>query len=89
MAEIEVTKSGADEYAVVVSEDDSATAHVVTAVDAAADRHGVVGNELVAASFRFLLDREPKESILSRFDLGVISRYFPEYDSEIARYLRG
>jgi hypothetical protein len=27
------------------------------------------------AAFRFLLDREPKESILRRFDLTAISRY--------------
>ena len=29
---------------------------------------------------RFLLAREPKESILKTFDLSVIKRYFPEYD---------
>src|SRR5438552_13683520 len=32
------------------------------------------------AAFRFLLDREPKESILGRFDVTVISRYFPEFE---------
>lgn len=40
---------------------------------------------LVGASFAFLLEREPKESILSRFDLSVIRRYFPEYPVEIER----
>ena len=44
---------------------------------------------LVEAAFRFLLDREPKESILSRFDLTVIERYFPEFPREIARYRAG
>ena len=39
------------------------------------------------AAFRFLLDREPKESILSRFDVTVISRYFPEFEQELPRYL--
>ena len=34
---------------------------------------------LVERSFRFLLEREPKEQILRRFELGVIERYFPEY----------
>jgi hypothetical protein len=29
------------------------------------------------AAFQFLLDREPKESILRRFDVMAISRYFP------------
>ena len=39
------------------------------------------------AAFRFLLDREPKESILERFDVMVISRYFPEFEREMPRYL--
>jgi len=39
------------------------------------------------ADFRFLLDREPKESILARFDATVISRYFPEFERELSRYL--
>jgi hypothetical protein len=37
--------------------------------------------------FRFLLDREPKESILRRFDVTAISRYFPEFEREMPRYL--
>ena len=43
--------------------------------------------ELVRRSFEFLLEREPKESILKRFDLSVISRYFPEYEREIQKRL--
>jgi hypothetical protein len=39
------------------------------------------------AAFRFLLDREPKESILRSFDVSVISRYFPEFERELPRYL--
>lgn len=39
--------------------------------------------DLVEASFAFLLEREPKESILREFDLTVIGRYFPEYEQEI------
>ena len=38
---------------------------------------------LVEESFRFLLEREPPESILRDFDLRTISRYFPEYENEI------
>jgi hypothetical protein len=34
--------------------------------------------------FRFLLGREPKESILGRFDATAISRYFPEFERECA-----
>jgi hypothetical protein len=43
----------------------------------------------IEAAFRFLLDREPKESILGRFDVTVISRYFPEFERELPRYLSG
>jgi hypothetical protein len=38
------------------------------------------------AAFRFLLDREPNESILGRFDVTVISRYFLEFEQELPRY---
>jgi hypothetical protein len=39
--------------------------------------------DLVRRSFDFLLEREPPSSILPRFDLSVIQRYFPEYDQEL------
>jgi hypothetical protein len=41
--------------------------------------------ELIRRSFEFLLDREPKESILSRFDLQDIQRYFPDFERTIER----
>lgn len=40
--------------------------------------------ELVEKSFEFLLSREPNTSILSEFNLKVISSYFPEYEKEIS-----
>jgi hypothetical protein len=43
--------------------------------------------ECIRAAFAFLLDREPKESILSQFDVTVISRYFPEFETALGRYL--
>ncbi len=39
----------------------------------------------VERCFEFLLERESKESILPRFDLTVIARYFPEFESMITR----
>lgn len=39
--------------------------------------------ELVRASFEFLLEREPKEAILSEFALPVIQEYFSEYEHTI------
>jgi hypothetical protein len=62
------------------------TRHSVTVSRADLDRWGG-GTEreevesLVARSFDFLLEREPANAILASFDLSVIQRYFPEYDS--------
>lgn len=42
---------------------------------------------LVEKSFEFLLEREPNTSILRRFELPVISRYFPEYEKTIRQML--
>ena len=39
--------------------------------------------DLVRRSFEFLLEREPKGSILGRFDLPLIGRYFPDYERRI------
>jgi len=41
--------------------------------------------EVIKRSFEFLLAREPKESIFSRFDLLLIGRYFPEFERELKR----
>lgn len=40
---------------------------------------------LVEQSFRFLLEREGKESILRHFAITDIERYFPEYPTVIGR----
>jgi hypothetical protein len=42
-------------------------------------------DELVTASFAFLLERESPGMILRTFDLSDIARYFPEYEPEIRR----
>ena len=39
--------------------------------------------DLVRRSFAFLLEHEPKTSIIGTFDLMVIGRYFPEFEAEI------
>lgn len=39
--------------------------------------------EVVRASFEFLLEREPATSILPEFSLDQIGRYFPEYFLEL------
>jgi hypothetical protein len=47
---------------------------------------GDIGPEdLVQKSFEFLLEREPASSILPKFELSIISNYFPEYEEEISK----
>jgi hypothetical protein len=89
VTKITVEPAGGDTYRVTVTETRSLTTHDVTVSPADVDRLGSGGTpeKLIEASFRFLLDRESKESILRRFDLSLISRYFPEYPSRIADYL--
>ena len=75
---------------VVVTGGGASTRHEVTLSRDAYER--LAGGEatpeaLVEASFAFLLEREPKESILRRFDLPVIGRYFPDYERVIAQRL--
>jgi hypothetical protein len=62
--------------------DGSRTEHEVRVSTADLERYAPGAGEpadLVRRSFGFLLEREPKESILPAFDLPVIERYFPEY----------
>jgi hypothetical protein len=75
---------------VTVGDDPAATSHEV-AVSTATLANLAPGaadpEALVLASFEFLLAREPRESILRRFDLMVIRRYFPDWEGEIRRRL--
>jgi hypothetical protein len=47
----------------------------------------VSAEKLVEKSFEFLLKRESNTSILRTFDLPVIGRYFPEYETTIREML--
>lgn len=49
---------------------------------------GADAQKVIAAAFRFLLDREPKEAILARFDIMTIARYFPDFETRLGGYLR-
>jgi hypothetical protein len=55
----------------------------VTPEDIARYAAGRSTEELLKESFHFLLEREPNTSILSSFDLPLISHYFPEYEHVI------
>jgi hypothetical protein len=87
---IKVEKTDETTFKVTV-DDRTVTTHTVT-VDPAYHKRLTGGSAtpetLVRKSFEFLLDRESNTSILSEFDLPVIGRYFPEYETTIRKMLR-
>lgn len=88
MIAVDVKPSGSGWTCIVqVSEAGATTRHTVQVAAADLQRWGQGGDaeDLVRHSFEFLLDREPKESILKSFDLSVISRYFPDYDQAMTQ----
>lgn len=73
-------------FEVIVDENGGQTKHRVSLNKA--DYHRLTKGDvkpevLVIKAFEFLLEHEPKESILSEFDFTVISRYFPNFIKEI------
>ena len=69
---------------------DSTTEHIVLLNDRF--HQNVTNNkitkiELITHSFEFLLKRESNQSILKKFNLEVISQYFPEYIEEIKKII--
>jgi hypothetical protein len=71
-----------------VGVDEAASHHEVSVTEADLDRlapGAADPSELVEASFAFLLEREPRESILRTFELPLVGRYFPEWEEEVRR----
>lgn len=89
MTDISIQSTADGAHQVTVTDGRSTSTHEVTvgADELALLPEGRSTDDLIEASFRFLLDREPKESIMNSFDLSVISRYFPEYRDRIGDYL--
>lgn len=78
------------EFAVTIRDASSETRHRVLMTRKTWERLDAgrrAPERCIEAAFRFLLDREPKESILGRFDIMEISRYFPEFEQELPHYL--
>ena len=88
MAQITVEHAG-DGFQVEVVEGSTSTTHFVTVSPEDAIRFGggQPAGTVVDASVRFLLTKEPKESIMSRFDISIIPRYFPDYENRIGDFL--
>ena len=85
---ISIIKQNDDVFIVKVTNDVS-TSHTVTVSDqslADLTNNNATKTQLLEFSFNFLLDREPNTSILSSFDINVISRYFLDYRDEVRRW---
>ena len=77
-----------NEYEVTV-QSNTVTTHTVSLPDEVhknLTNDKVTKEELLDFSFKFLLDREPNTSILSSFELMVISRYFSEYEKSVEKW---
>jgi hypothetical protein len=69
---------------------DSSTEHIVLLSDRFhqdVTNNKLTKTELITHSFEFLLKRESNQSILKKFNLEVISQYFPEYIDEIKKII--
>ncbi len=82
------TLAGGWEFDVTVSDRESETKHNVTM-----DRKYYkqldtksTPEVVVKKSFEFLLEREPKESILSEFNIEIIAKYFPEFEDAVKKF---
>ena len=90
-AKIDIEMLKGHEYRVRVREGTSETTHTVTVRPSVLQKiagGNTTPEDLLRVSFKFLLEREPKESIMARFDLPVISGFFPEYEHEIRQRLQ-
>jgi len=74
--QVKVTEPGEEtKYGVSVQKEDFARL----------GKDGEAPDQFIARCFEFLLEREPMQTILSRFDVSVIPEYFPEFEEEITK----
>ena len=80
-----IKKETEDVFSVTVSSGTTTTHKVTVTDDALRDLtdNRVTKTSLLEFSFKFLLEREPNTSILSSFDINVISKYFSDYRKEV------
>ena len=84
---VSIKKQNDDVFEVTVA-DSITTIHEVTVTNQRLSDltdNNVTKTQLLEFSFRFLLQREPNTSILSSFDINVISKYFSNYKDEVRR----
>ncbi len=92
MAEIQIQQTGETEegfsFNVAIEEGGSRSTHQVTLSRRDHRELGVETespDQFVRRCIEWLLEREPKESILTRFDVREISQYFPRFREEFRK----
>ena len=86
--ELLIAELSKDKFEITVKAD-QLTKHIVSVTDQMLlnlTNNKTSKEELLNFSFNFLLEREPNTSILSKFDIIVISKYFPEYILKVENY---
>jgi hypothetical protein len=88
MTKIKVTALRENRYEVIVEDEYTSSNHIV---EMSEDFYNELQTEsspeeVIRRSFDFLLDREPKEAILQRFNIKVIESFFPEYKEEVNNF---
>ena len=84
--ELLITELSKDKFEITVKAN-QITKHVVKITDEMhfnLTKNKISKEKLLNFSFNFLLERESNTSILSSFDLNVISKYFPEYRQKVS-----
>ena len=90
MASIKITEIEKDKFNVEVS-DNVKSSHNVVITDKAYQEltNSMISKyELLEKSFAFLLDREPNTSILTNFEIQIISHYFSDYTNCVRRWCK-
>ncbi|MCC6683007.1 MAG: hypothetical protein IT445_19070 [Phycisphaeraceae bacterium] len=90
MPEIEVTqeREGTNQWSYTVRVFEAGRRHEYAVTLGFSDydlwcRGRAAPSRVVEQAFAFLLEREPADAILKRFDCSVIRRYFPEVDRNL------
>ena len=90
LASIKITEIEKDKFLVEVSDNVKSSHNVVISdkVYQELTNSMISKYELLEKSFAFLLDREPNTSILTNFEIQIISHYFPDYTNCVRRWCK-